>query len=76
MSRVASLDTLVITKIGKSAFWSNPECADMSKSIEEKARENRDSFKEEINEYGQFLDAPMLINIFWDVENLLEQSFF
>ena len=25
MSRVASLDTLVITKIGKSAFWSNPE---------------------------------------------------
>lgn len=73
MSRVASLDSLVVTKIGKSAFWTNPECAEMSKSIEAKALKNKEEFAESYLLYDQLFHNIGLLNMHWDIQGILDR---
>lgn len=65
MSRVASLDNLVITGIDRSAFRSFAKCSEFSKKIEEEAEKNSIDFAERKREYVTILENTDMLNIFW-----------
>lgn len=66
LSRVANLDSLVVEKIGKSAFAVDKKCVEMSKKVEEEAKKNRDFFEKHQQEFDTLLTVPELtLQLFW-----------
>lgn len=60
LSRVSSLDSLAIEKIGRSAFTMDKRCAGMSTLVGEKALVHKQQFIDNLSTYELFVDNPVI----------------
>lgn len=66
LSRVASTDSLVIERIGRSAFNVSGRCMEMSKRVEQQAQKNREDFVEQAGAFESLLSNPAIsVPLFW-----------